>query len=434
MRVNRLLSFIFIATVSLAGCAVPTLAPTATLVPTPAPTATTAATATAAPATPAASPTLVGVASAADVNDATHARLRASNCIFGGPSVDVLVNGAVAMNGGLPIANLGALDASGYLYLTPATYQVAIVPTGKSVAEALVGPVVVPVVAGHRYTLAMLGQVGEARLTPLVVDETAAYQALGLSPTGDAHITINNIKGVAGIDFSLGGIVRDQNAPYGGFKAALWPVGNFQGLAVTVSGAPDQFIDSGPGGFNTPGTDSLDCFAGAYPGTMGQNFDTHTSQSVSSLNASEFLQGFSGKNLTHNGEMWSFDTLLAAIKTAGLTDLYTTGGPLLFFAPSDAAFAALPRAQRDALLADPQSLAKLLRAHTVAGYVPLEALTTAITADHPYLTLNTLTGRKITLGNHININGNGQLGDFGSNLLANGTVVIPIDQVLPAGP
>jgi hypothetical protein len=47
--------------------------------------------------------------------------------------------------------------------------------------------------------------------------------------------------------------------------------------------------------------------------------------------------------------------------------------------------------------------------------------------------LNTLPGRKITLGNHININGNGQLGDFGSNLLANGTVVIPIDQVLPAG-
>ena len=69
----------------------------------------------------------------------------------------------------------------------------------------------------------------------------------------------------------------------------------------------------------------------------------------------------------------------------------------------------------------------------MAGYVPLEALTTAIAADHPYLTLNTLTGRKITLGNHININGNGQLGDFGSNLLANGTVVIPIDQVLPAG-
>jgi len=42
--------------------------------------------------------------------------------------------------------------------------------------------------------------------------------------------------------------------------------------------------------------------------------------------------------------------LLAAIKTAGLTDMLVTGGPYLVLAPTDEAFAALPKETRDALL------------------------------------------------------------------------------------
>src|SRR5260221_9185831 len=153
------------------------------------------------------------------------------------------------------------------MYLAQGTYHVAIEPAGQDSQAALVGPVDMAVVAGHRYTLAMVGQAGEAHLTPLVIDETADYQALRADPTGDAHISVNNIKGVPGLDFAEAGIVRDQNTPYGGFKAALWPVGNFQGLTVSVSGDANQIIGSDNNvGINTPGTDTLDCFAGRYPG------------------------------------------------------------------------------------------------------------------------------------------------------------------------
>ena len=54
--------------------------------------------------------------------------------------------------------------------------------------------------------------------------------------------------------------------------------------------------------------------------------------------------------------------------------MLANGGPYLLFAPTDAAFAALPKDQRDALLADPQALGDLLRSHIVEGYYPPRSL------------------------------------------------------------
>src|SRR5689334_19936584 len=105
-------------------------------------------------------------------NDATQARLRVSQCVYGGPAVDVYVNGQVAVNGGVPLTNLTPLDWPGYLYLAPGTYSVALVPTGETLDHAFLGPLNVPVVAGHRYSLAALGQADEASHPPLLVDET----------------------------------------------------------------------------------------------------------------------------------------------------------------------------------------------------------------------------------------------------------------------
>jgi uncharacterized surface protein with fasciclin (FAS1) repeats len=132
----------------------------------------------------------------------------------------------------------------------------------------------------------------------------------------------------------------------------------------------NQVIDSGADGFNPPGTDTLDCFGGHYPGTMGQNFDTHTSPSTSLLNAVDFLRDASEEATKNGGRSRSFETFLAALDTTGLTQMLTTGGPYLLFPPTDEAFAALPKAQLDALMANPNVLADVLRAHIVEGYYP----------------------------------------------------------------
>jgi uncharacterized surface protein with fasciclin (FAS1) repeats len=427
MHIRRLILLIVVAAAVLAACGG---APAVGTAPTAPAVATAPTVPTAAPAPTAASAPTTGIVSTAP-NDATQARLRVSQCVFAGPNVDVFVNGAVAVNGGMAQANMGALDVSGYLYLTPGTYRVAVVPTGKSLAQALLGPLDMPLDAGHRYTVTMLGQYGDAHYTPLVIDETAAYQAVGATPAGDAHITVNNIKGVQGIDFSEGGIVRDKDVPFGGFKAAIWPVGNFKDLAVTGSGVSNQVIDTGADGFNTPGTDTLDCFGGHYPGTMLQNFDTHTSASTSSLNTIEFLQGFSGKNIKVNGATWSFDTFLAAIKTAGSTELLTSGGPYLLFPPTDDAFAALPKAHRDALLADPKALGTVLRAHIVAGYYPAGSLARTPGGNVDRTVTNLLGAKLVLLGGNDTLYINGDnVGSMGGTFVANGIRIEPITKVL----
>ncbi|TVQ23010.1 MAG: fasciclin domain-containing protein [Spirochaetaceae bacterium] len=61
----------------------------------------------------------------------------------------------------------------------------------------------------------------------------------------------------------------------------------------------------------------------------------------------------------------SFNTLLAAVDAAGLTDTLRGSGPFTIFAPTDAAFAALPAGLVDALLADTDALTAVLLYHVV---------------------------------------------------------------------
>ena len=65
----------------------------------------------------------------------------------------------------------------------------------------------------------------------------------------------------------------------------------------------------------------------------------------------------------------AFKTLAAALQKAGLVDTLKGKGPFTVFAPTDAAFAKIPKAQLDALLADKAMLTKVLTYHVVAGKV-----------------------------------------------------------------
>lgn len=62
-----------------------------------------------------------------------------------------------------------------------------------------------------------------------------------------------------------------------------------------------------------------------------------------------------------------FATLVRAIDAAGLSDALAQPGPFTVFAPTEAAFAALPQSVVDALLANPEALATVLRYHVAQG-------------------------------------------------------------------
>ncbi|MDJ0786142.1 MAG: fasciclin domain-containing protein [Myxococcota bacterium] len=65
----------------------------------------------------------------------------------------------------------------------------------------------------------------------------------------------------------------------------------------------------------------------------------------------------------------SFDTLVAAVKAAELVDTLKGDGPFTVFAPTDEAFAKIPKADLDALLADKEKLTAVLTYHVVPGKV-----------------------------------------------------------------
>ena len=65
----------------------------------------------------------------------------------------------------------------------------------------------------------------------------------------------------------------------------------------------------------------------------------------------------------------SFNTLVAAVKAAGLVDTLQGAGPFTVFAPTDEAFAKLPEGTVDNLLKDIPQLKQILTYHVVSGKV-----------------------------------------------------------------
>lgn len=64
-----------------------------------------------------------------------------------------------------------------------------------------------------------------------------------------------------------------------------------------------------------------------------------------------------------------FSTLVAAVTEAGLVDTLNGEGPFTVFAPTNEAFAKIPAADLDAVLADKEKLTSILTFHVVGGKV-----------------------------------------------------------------
>nr|WP_246071988.1 fasciclin domain-containing protein [Lysobacter aestuarii] len=91
-------------------------------------------------------------------------------------------------------------------------------------------------------------------------------------------------------------------------------------------------------------------------------------------------------------------TLVAAVKAAGLVDTLKGKGPFTVFAPTNAAFDALPAGTVETLLepANKAKLASVLTYHVVAGSVDAATLVGQIEAGGGSATLTTVQGEALT--------------------------------------
>ncbi|RIH82129.1 Immunogenic protein MPB70 [Meiothermus luteus] len=96
-----------------------------------------------------------------------------------------------------------------------------------------------------------------------------------------------------------------------------------------------------------------------------------------------------------------FSTLLTAVQAAGLVETLSGPGPFTVFAPTNAAFAKIPKADLDKLLADKAALTKVLTYHVVAGRVPSSQVVTlkeAKTVEGQSITIEVKDGKVILNG------------------------------------
>lgn len=79
-----------------------------------------------------------------------------------------------------------------------------------------------------------------------------------------------------------------------------------------------------------------------------------------------------------------FNTLVKAVQAAGLQQTLKGDGPFTILAPTDKAFAALPQSTLQALLDNPEQLAKILKHHVIAG----KAAASTVVSSNEITTLN----------------------------------------------
>jgi uncharacterized surface protein with fasciclin (FAS1) repeats len=118
-----------------------------------------------------------------------------------------------------------------------------------------------------------------------------------------------------------------------------------------------------------------------------------------------------------------FTTLARAIEAAGLTETLRGEGPFTVFAPTDEAFAKLPKNTLDALLEDREQLAAVLTYHVVpqpVGSADVARLTSVRTANGKVVPISTANG-KVMVGNATLIQ---------TNIPATNGVIHVIDTVL----
>lgn len=94
----------------------------------------------------------------------------------------------------------------------------------------------------------------------------------------------------------------------------------------------------------------------------------------------------------------SFATLVTALEAAGLVEVLKGEGPFTVFAPTDEAFAKVPEATLQALLADRAQLTEVLTYHVVAGKVmaaDVAGLDSATTVQGSTIAIDTSDGVRI---------------------------------------
>ncbi|MDX1993371.1 MAG: fasciclin domain-containing protein [bacterium] len=339
-------------------------------------------------------------------------RLRTAHYVYDLTPVDVYVDGELVLE------DLSHLMTSPHVELAAGEHEVAFVPAEGELDDALLPAQTVTLEGGKDYVLALIGQADDESVTPLLIDETEAVASVRDEAVEASYaILIHGISDGPAIDFSLDGEVLHEDIAFGEYRVIPVTVGPHD-IVVTFADDPESVLFENRGE-TPPSADLLllTVMVGSYPDALD------VTGAVSRLPEENLLTLLATYTEEANG--YSFNTLLELIDLAGLTEALSQESRLTLFAPTDAAFAALPQADLEALREDPDALADLLRGHVVEDLF----ITPGIEDGAE---LETLSGGVITVSvedDQIRLNDSAAIVAGGFPAVVNGNLIV-IDTVL----
>ncbi len=261
------------------------------------------------------------------------------------PDANLLLDGNTLFEG------LKFSFATDYFPLEAGTHTIAVASAGGDSEAALD----LDIADGHNYTLVTIGEASSAAPTLLVIDETA--ELAELEKTGNNAIIVSNLPGAPAADVYFVDQKVIENLSFGTYGVATAPTGHFKARA-TLAGDPNTLLFESEY-FAVPSTTSLAYLAGSSAEDVKRFFFTTTD-----MNLFDYLTAHTsldGSTLT---------TLFEELQAAGLTDGFAEDGSFTLFAPTNAAFEALPQQTLDFLISSPEALVEVLQYHVVPEYLP----------------------------------------------------------------
>ncbi|AFZ66122.1 fasciclin domain-containing protein [Deinococcus peraridilitoris] len=170
------------------------------------------------------------------------------------------------------------------------------------------------------------------------------------------------------------------------------------GTGTAATGTTSTTGTTTTGTTSTTGTASTTGTGTAATGTTTTGTTTQTQGGAGDVDPNTALPNSITKVIQKDPRL---STLAAALKAGALEKAFDTAGEYTFFAPTNEAFAKIPQAQRDALLANPDALFQVLMYHVVPMRTTAAQASTlqgAVTLQGAPLSVN-VSGSTVKVGN-----------------------------------
>jgi uncharacterized surface protein with fasciclin (FAS1) repeats len=326
-------------------------------------------------------------AAAAAGSATTHIRI--ANFSPDAPPLQIYIDGQPS-----DIQTVSSGEMSGWVEMPAGSYQLALVPDGSNLAEAVIPQQSYSLDAHQWQTIATIGSTADQTVTTEFVPENYAPLADGQArvtffnalENGPAVNVVSNRVTTLASDLAFG-VGTTINVPTGTTDVSLVPMDAPQAPLLNL---PITVFD--------PNTFYFVAATGTTDAPQAQVFTVQESQVAQMIQESRLIP----QVLQDSGH---FTILLQAMETAGLTDTLSSGGPYTLFAPTDDAFNALPQDTLNSLLATPNQLKTVLLGYIVQGQFAGSDVA-AMTS------LTTLAGTTLTVSadaNGVYLNGTAQL-------------------------